>query len=139
MTTNKQDIMYFEDLGSVGIPCPHEDAFIPDGTKVYFRVLKDPSVHTSSFLPTPIKTDRPLPPDFDDCIGKSVSIYNDLAGMLNSFFKLPHNRGKKKQIGVLQLTATDGVLKQTFGKNHYSWWRSQAFDLEKVTVQEVEL
>ena len=136
----RHDINYYEDLDSVGMMCPPQDAFVPDGTTVYFRVLKTPSVETSHFLPTPLKEDRPLPRGYDKCIGKSVSIYNDLDGMLNGFFKLPHNQGKKKQIGVLQLTATDGVLKQTFDhKNHYSWWRSQGFDVTTVQVQEVML
>jgi hypothetical protein len=131
-------ISYFEDL-DVGCTCPHEDAFVPDGEKEYFRVLKSSDVTSDCFLPTPIRADRPLPDGFDDCIGKSVSIYDDLQGMINGFFKIQAKKNKKKQIGVcvLKLGAEDGLLKQTFGKNHHSWWRSQAFDVTAVTVQKI--
>ena len=130
---------YFEDLAATGITCPHEDAFVPNGVKTYFRVLKSSEVNSECFLPTTIKTDKPLPDEFDDCIGKSVSIYDSLDGMINGFFRLPHNRGKKKHIGILQLKSNDGVLKQTFRKSHHSWWRSQAFDIATVTIKEIEL
>jgi hypothetical protein len=133
---------YFEDLTSTGCTCPHEDAFVPDGKKVYFRVLKSTPITSSCFLPTLIKGDRPLPDGFDECIGKSVSIYDDLQGMINGFFKIQAKKNKKKQIGVgvLKLTPKDGVLKQTFDhKNHHSWWRSQAFDVAAVAIQEIEI
>lgn len=133
------DTTYFEDLAATGIPCPHIDAFVPDGAKTYFRVLKTNEINSDCFLPTTIKTDKPLPEEFDDCIGKSVSIYDDLEGMINGFFRLPHNRGKKKHIGILQLKSNDGMLKQTFRKSHHSWWRSQAFDIATVTLKEIEL
>lgn len=131
------DNKYFEDL-NMGISCPHEDAFVPDGVKTYFRVLKSSEVNSDCFLPTVVKGDKPLPMGYDDCIGKSVSIYDDLQGMINGFFKLPHNRGKKKHIGVLKLKPNDGLLKQTFdNKNHHSWWRSHAFDVVTVEIQEI--
>lgn len=132
---------YFEDL-NVGIACPHEDAFVPKGEIKYYRIIKEGSVNSESFLPTPVREDRPLPDGFDDCIGKSVSIYDDLQGMINGFYKI--QAGKKKnrkiKIGILQLGETDGMIKQTFdNKNHHSWWRSHAFDVTKVNVQEIEI
>ncbi len=133
------DTTYFEDLAATGITCPHEDAIVPDGSKTYFRVLKSNEINSDCFLPTTIKSDKPLPDEFDDCIGKSVSIFDSLEGMINGFFKLPHNRGKKKHIGILQLKPNDGMLKQTFSKSHHSWWRSQAFDIATVTIKEIEL
>jgi hypothetical protein len=132
--------IYFEDL-NLGCICPHEDAFLPDGKKVYFRVLKANPINSDCFLPTLINSDRPLPDSFDECIGKSVSIYDDLEGMINGFFKIQANKKKKKQILVGQLTLceSDGLLKQTFGKNHHSWWRSKAFDFTAVTIQNIEI
>lgn len=131
---------YFEDL-NVECICPHEDAVPPDGEKIYFRVLKFNQVNSDCFLPTPLKADRPLPDGFDDCIGKSVSIFDDLNGMINAFFKMQAGKKKKKQIvvGKIQLSEKDGLLKQTFGKNHYSWWRSQSFNVADVTIQEIEI
>lgn len=130
---------YFEDLAATGIICPHKDAFAPDGERLYFRVLKTNQAATDSFLPTTFKVGKPLPKECDNCIQKSVSIYDDLQGMINGFFKTPANKGKKKHIGVLKLKEVDGVIKQTFGPNHHSWWRSQAFDIASVTIQEIEL
>ena len=129
---------YFEDVTAAGIPCPHEDAFVPDGERIYYRVLKSSSVSSDCFLPTVVKDDRPLPQGYDNCIGKSVSVFDDLQVMINSIFRLPFNRGKKKTIGLLKLTANDGVLKQTFdNKNHHSWWRSKAFDIATVEFKEI--
>jgi hypothetical protein len=135
------EITYFEDL-NVGCTCPHEDAFVPKGDKTYYRIIKTETVNSECFLPTLIREGRPLPDGFDDCIGKSVSIYDDLQGMINGFFKV--QAGKKKnrtiKIGKLQLNETDGVLKQTFdNKNHHSWWRSQAFNIAALTVQHIEI
>jgi hypothetical protein len=133
-------LIYFEDLASVGITCPHEDAFIPDGSKIYYRYIKSGEVSSDSFLPTPVNPDLPLPNGYDECIGKSVSIFDDLDGMINAFFRLPHNKGKKKIIGQFKLTSNDGVLKQTFGNiNHHSWWRSHGFDIKSVITKEIEI
>lgn len=130
--------IYFEEVTVVGIPCPHEDAFVPDGVKVYYRVLKNSTVSSEYFLPTAVKDDRPLPQGYDACIGKSVSVFDNLQVMINSIFRLPFNRGKKKTIGLLKLTANDGLLKQTFdNKNHHSWWRSKAFDITTVETKEI--
>jgi len=132
--------IYFEDVTATGIPCPHKDAFVPDGEKIYYRVLKNSSVSSEYFLPTVVKDDRPLPQGYDNCIGKSVSVFDDLQVMINSIFKLPSNRGKTKTIGLLKLTANDGLLKQTFDdKNHHSWWRSSAFDIATVETKEITI
>ncbi len=133
------DIDYFEDLAATGIICPHEDAFVPDGETIFFRYIKGGDVASDSFLPTQLKTDRPLPKECDACVQKSVSVYNDLNGLINGLFRLPFNRGKKKTICLLKLTPNDGMLKQTFGPNHHSWWRSKAFDIATVTVKEIEV
>ncbi len=61
--------------------------------------------------------------------------------MLNSFYRMQAGKKKKKQIvvGALKLGDKDGLLKQTFGKNHHSWWRSHEFDVDAVTIQVVEI
>jgi hypothetical protein len=133
----EEQTSYFEDL-NVGITCPHEDAFAPDGSKVFYRYIHRDIAKSESFLPTPIREDRPLPAAYDDCIGKSVSIFDDIRGLLNGVFKLPHHKGKKRTIGLLTLTPNDGVIKQTFDNpNHHSWWRSQQFDHTVVQTQEI--
>lgn len=131
------EITYFEDLTSNAITCPHEDAFVPDGAKVFYRYIKGGVVTSDSFLPTKLNPDIPLPEECDACVQKSVSVYDDLQGLLNGVFRLPHNKGKKKTIGLLYITEKDGVLKQTFGKNHHSWWRAKDFDISTVASQEI--
>lgn len=130
---------YFEDLASTGIPCPHEDAFVPDGQTVYYRYIKGDRIVSESFLPTQVNPAMPLPKECDACIQKSVSVYDNLEGLINGVFKLPSNKGKRRTVGLLMLSEKDGVLKKTFGKNHHSWWRSQAFDIAAVTVKEIQL
>ncbi len=130
---------YFEDVAATGMTCPHPDAFEPDGVRVYYRVLKTNSVDSDCFLPTPLRADKPIPKDCDACVQKSVSIYDDLPGMINGYFRTPAGRGKKKHVGVLILQGYDGMLKRTFGPSHHSWWRSSVFDTTTVTIQEIQL
>lgn len=131
--------MYFEDLATTGMACPHPDAFEPDGQKMYYRVLRSSAVTSDCFLPTPMKPDKPIPKECDACVQKSVSIYDNLPGMLNGYFRTQAGKGKKKHIGVMTLQAHDGMLKRTFGPGHHSWWRAQGFDTTTVTIQEIQL
>lgn len=132
-------IEYFENLSNLDLICPHKDALDCDGNKIYYRAIKG-DLSSDSFLPTPLDDSRPLPKGFDDCIAKSVSVFDNLQGLINGVYRLPFNRGKKKTIGVLKLAPTDGKIKQTFdNKSHHSWWRSQTFDITVVTIQEVEV
>lgn len=127
---------YFEDLSAIGITCPHEDALMPDGKHEYFRVLKENPATSDSFLPTKIKEDSRIIPDA--CIQKSVSIFDNLEGLISGYFKTPAHKKKKRMVGVLHLRAADGVLKQTFAAGHHSWWRSQSFSPEGVIIKMVE-
>lgn len=130
---------YFEDLAATGLPCPHVDAFAPDGERVFYRVLKANEATSDCFLPRRLNPARPIPKECDGCVQKSVSIYDDLQGVINGYFKTHAGKGKKKHIGVLTLQPHDGMLKQTFGPGHHSWWRSSAFDTATVTIQEIQL
>jgi hypothetical protein len=131
-------IEYFEDLCKLDLICPHTDALECDGTKIYYRAIKG-ELSSDSFLPTPLDDSRPLPKAFDECIAKSVSVFDDLQGLINAVYRLPFNRGKKKTIGILKLAPTDGKIKQTFdNKSHHSWWRSKTFNITTVTKQDVE-
>ena len=130
------EITYFEDL-NVGCTCPHEDAFVPDGEKVYYRKLKANSATDHSFIAPPFN--EALMDRADACIQKSLSVFDDLDALINAVIKIQAGKKKTKKIAILKLTSKDGLLKQTFGKNHHSWWRSQAFDVNAVTIQEVEI
>lgn len=129
-------INYFEDL-NVGCTCPHVDAFVPDGEKVYFRKLKGNNAIEDSFIAPPFN--QALIDRADACIQKSLSVFDDLEMLINAVIKIQSGKKKSKRIAVLKLSHKDGLLKQTFGKNHHSWWRSQAFDVAAVTIKEMEI
>ena len=115
------ELTYFEDLAATRITCPHKDAFVPNGATPFYRYIKGGEVSSDSFLPTTLNPDLPLPKECDACVLKSVSLYDDLQSLINGVFKLPHNKGKKKTIGLICISEKDGMLKQTFGKGHHSW------------------
>jgi hypothetical protein len=132
---DSMNIEYFEDLVVTGITCPPTDAFSPNGELEYYRVLKNNPPVSDNFLPTILKEGKPKP---DACISKAVSIYDNLQGLINGYFRTPAGKKKKSLIGELKLKPEDGMLKQTFAAGHHSWWRSKEFDPASVTVREVE-
>ncbi len=69
---SKNEKAYFEDL-NVGCTCPHEDAFVPDGEKVYFRKLKGNNATEDSFIAPPFNA--ALIDRADACIQKLLSVF----------------------------------------------------------------
>jgi len=130
------DIGYFEDLVSTGITCPHMDAFFPNDTQEYYRVIKKDIPLSDNFLPTKIKEGKPRP---DACIQKSVSLFDNQEGLISAFFRTPAHKKKTKLIGIFILSQKDGMLKQTFASGHHSWWRSKKFNPHSVKIMEVEV
>lgn len=131
-----KDIIYFEDLAIEGNICPPEDAFLPDGTKGYYRVVKHNPA--SSDCLTSHRKKHPSRTYKDECISRAVSTFDTVEGLLNAFIRTPAAKKKERLIGKLTLQEKDGKLKQTFSEGHYSWWRSVAFDISSVTIQKVE-
>lgn len=134
---NNKEQVYFEDLAIEGQVCPHDDAVVPDGVKTYYRVLKNNPATSECFISHRVKFPEK---EFDDeCEARSVSLSDSLEGLINGYFKVQANKKKARNIGVLTLLPTDGVVKQTGHKSHHSWWRSQTFDHTTVTVQLIEV
>lgn len=125
---------YFEDLINCGV-CPHVDATVPDGIKVYFRVVKENPATSECFLPTAPRKDL-LPPD--PCIAKAVSIYDSIDALKNGYSRNPTRKKERGLIATIILKPCDGMVKQTFSAGHYSWWRTKEFDHTAVTVQILE-
>jgi len=126
---------YFENLEIEGQVCPPDDAFPPDGKKEYLRVLKNNPPASECFISHRVKS--PEKKFGDECEARSVSLSDSLEGLINGYFKIQANKKKARYIGVIVLTPKDGVIKQTGPVTHYSWWRSQAFSLDSVNVQEI--
>lgn len=62
-----------------------------------------------------------------------VSVFDDLNAAKRKM-KLPALRNHKG-IAKLTLYPADGVVKKSFGKYHYTWWRTQSFDLSKAEME----
>ena len=120
---------FFEDLGTAGITCPHEDAYLPNGTTVYYRKVATHPATSSDFLPNLL---REAP---DKCIAKAVSLFDNKPALEN-IFKAPALKKKRpvKIVSVI-LTPNCGKLKQTFSAGHHSFWRSAAFIPENCSPQ----
>lgn len=67
----------------------------------------------------------------DECIIKSISLFSDRKE-IEKRMKLPKFR--KAVIAEVSLKPKDGVLKKTFGVAHYSWWRTNDFDVSQAKV-----
>ncbi|GAB4020517.1 hypothetical protein GCM10028808_61920 [Spirosoma migulaei] len=134
---SSSSLTYFEDLAATGMTCPHEDAFVPNGERVYYRKLKSTPASSDCFLPTPINPARPLPKECDACVQKSVSVFDSKEELIIAL-KIQAGKGKKYLIGEVKLRPEDGMLKKTFSPGHHSWWRSAKFDINTVTIQEIQ-
>jgi len=66
-----------------------------------------------------------------ECIAHSLSVWDNVEKCLN-LLKLPRHKGKSAM--KLELTNNDGLVLQTFKQNHYSWWKTQSFDMASATT-----
>lgn len=108
--------------------CPPGEAFAPIEF-VCYRLCESDKPTDGDFL-----SHRHLFPhktfNAPECRARAISVFkdkNDLSGIL----KLPAHRHK----AVVQVTLNlgDGVALKTGKGTHYSWWRSNGFDIEKAT------
>jgi hypothetical protein len=134
---SKVSITYFEDLKLDKSTCPHEDAFIPDGTIEFYRIVKCNPASSECLMSH--RSKHPTREYTDECIARAVSTFDSAEGLLNAFFKTPAGKKKEKLLGKIVLKSGDGMIKQTFADGHHSWWRSQSFDISSVTIQKVEV
>lgn len=130
-------IEYFEDLEITGTTCPPKDAYLPDGKKEYYRVVKHNPATTECFFSHRKKYPAKI---FDDeCEARYLSTSATIEILLNSYFRTPAHKKKTILIAILVLKPEDGLVKQTYSAGHYSWWRSITFDPNSVKVEKVVL
>ena len=135
MKETANNMEFFEDLSVIDV-CPPNDIIIPNGENEFFRVLKSEQIKSEHFLPK--KLSEKDKRNIDPCIAKSVSLNDNLEGLLNAYFKTPAHKKKIRLVGVLTLNSEDGRIKQTFAAGHYSWWRSSVFEPSSVNIKKVE-
>lgn len=113
--------------------CPPKEAFKPEDFKVY-RLAKEASVDERDF-----QSQRALKPNkvfkgLSECLARSLSVYNNVAKCLN-MTKLPVYKKRWKAVLEITLEKEDGLILKTFtDPNHYSWWRTTNFSLDKAII-----
>ena len=128
---NVQNMDWYENLPD---SCPPSDAMEPSGES-YYRIINSTQPVNSDFL-----SYRALNPDkkvfVSECQAKAISLFTDVESC-RVISKLPKFKGKNIYIGELVLTKSDGLIAHTPNKNstnHYSWWRSEEFDIKTVRL-----
>jgi hypothetical protein len=111
---------WFEPLPS---ECPPKKA-IPTESITVYRITANPPKKEDFHSHRKIYPNKVF--TVDSCIACSLSVF-DTEEVAIKLIKLP--RFKNKVVTELQLTIDDGVILKTSGAHHYSWWRSQKFNL----------
>ena len=127
---NKITTKWFEELPE---QCPPEDAKECNG--IYYRIAnRNPTTSTDFFSQKKLQPDKVfIGKGIDDCIVKSISLFSDRKE-IEKRMKLPKFR--KGVIAEVRLEPKDGMIKKTFGAAHYSWWRTNEFEVSQAKVLE---
>lgn len=125
-------IEWFEELPK---QCPPSDAQHCNGR--YYRIAKGVPTESEDYF-----SQRKLQPDkvfvgegIDECIVRSVSLF---ASVEEARKRLRLPKFRKNIVVEVELTPKDGVIKKTFGPNHYSWWRTKHFNYSQTKEAEYE-
>ncbi len=115
--------------------CPQKGAFEPNKFKVY-RLAKEASVDNDDF-----QSQRALQPNkefkgISECIARSLSVYDSADNCIN-MIRLPAYKKRWKAVLEITLEREDGLVQKTFGLNHYSWWRTTNFAIDKSVILEL--
>jgi hypothetical protein len=110
--------------------CPPIDSVEPDGRE-FFRLCKsNPAVDSDFHSQRKDNSDRKFA-GVPECILCAVSIWDDENKCLDQR-KYPAH--KNKVLGKIILRQNDGLIKNTFKPNHYSWWRSAGFNASLAVI-----
>jgi len=112
--------------------CPPDNAIVPDGS-IFYRLCKSDPPTEIDFNSKRALHPTQLFKNVSECQARSLSVWNDLGECLN-IVKLPCHRKKQPIVMQLALKSGDGLILQTFNPNHFSWWRTQSFDIALVAV-----
>ncbi len=107
--------------------CPPEDAVEPNH-EVFYRITKGSQVTNTDFF-SQQKEDPSkvfIGEGIDECITRAVSVFR-IKKDAQKKIHLPKFKGG--YIAEITLDKKDGLIKKTFSKSHFSWWRSQYFDI----------
>lgn len=104
--------------------CPPEDILVPEDEEFY-RLLSNKDVITENDW----KSYKELYPDSSYNGEDLINVYglSILKDVDSSILKQPKYK-RFKGLAKIVLNPTDGVVKKTYGPNHYTWWRTTLFD-----------
>ena len=88
--------------------CPPDNAIVPHND-IYYRVISSEPIHSSHFISQ-----------------------REIAGPDKVFNNV--NECIVRAISIITLNEDDGLVLKTFAKSHYSWWRSQNFDINYAKI-----
>ena len=122
-----EKINFLKDFWAEDLPdaCPPEDAYEPNN-EVFYRLVNKASPGEKDFF-----SHRKRQPnrnyDADECIIRSLSVFNSVEACQKKKDSLAHF--KRKKIAKITLNKGCGVVKQT-GQDisHYSWWLAKNYD-----------
>lgn len=113
--------------------CPPLDAEPCKGC--YYRIVKGIPTESEDYF-----SQRKLQPEkifmgegIDECIVRSVSVF---ATPEEAKKRLRLPKFRKNIIVEVSLSPKDGVIKKTFGPDHYSWWRTKEFNFSQTKAIE---
>lgn len=110
--------------------CPPDNAFDPAGL-VFYRLCETAPPTEQAFKSQRVICPTCVYKNVTECIAHSLSVWDNVEKCLN-LLKLPRHKGKAAI--KLELTINDGLVLQTFKPNHYSWWKTQSFDIASATT-----
>lgn len=123
---NLQENIWYEELPKY---CPPEDAFPPQ-SRIFYRVSEgNPSKDSDFFSQRKLQPQKQF--NVDECIARAVSVFENKSDA-ERIAKLPKFKGCV--IAEIALTEKDGLIKKTFSKSHYSWWRTKYFNYRNSNI-----
>ena len=105
--------------------CPPTEAVEPSG-QTFYRLGNNNPPQEKDFLSWQA-SNIGKQSKFGECIAKSLSLWSNADSCLK-IRKLPLHKEEKYLIRIT-LDRGDGLIENTFKANHYSWWRSRAYDI----------
>lgn len=112
--------------------CPPIDA-ISVNDKIFYRLCNNTPIVTDDFISLRHEYPERKFANIAECLLRSITLWTTKNSCLD-IKKFPVH--KNKILGQITLIETDGVIKNTFGNTHYSWWRSNSFNPELTLVIE---
>lgn len=108
--------------------CPPENSINPD-RKLYRLCACNPPEDSDFLSHRKLFPTKPF--NTTECIARAVSVWEKKEICLD-LTKLP--RHKTKVVAELDLDSSDGLICKTGKPHHYSWWRSNTFQISNCKV-----